>query len=1643
MMDDRRQTIDTADGSYVPPPRGYPSNTDDASATQNSTTTANTLAEFLVGPQKDETPHDRMSSEKLSRLRRKNEEARAAINALNQFIFVAGHTFKGRQLNKTDQKRLREAAKQVGLSLEVVDTLVEQTSDKNAVLKYCMASDDAFARKMKNDPQLSRLLEEGAKDDGSGFDVSASVWRVFMHKIIQQFLKEHDMDLSDVMSKESLTSRLYQEALRNEKRSADEAEAARIRCDYTTERQRLFISEEEAQLARQQAEARMDIPTYRSFLGLLPSDGEDYIMSDCQPIVTDDILSLRPGVYPPDDVSTVASGAETLEQNHRRGSRRSGVRRRQSAHAEAVLRKKPAASDGEEEVSAVKRGLAVFGKSLSQSREDVKRQRRSSLEALEQSKVVKSRAKSEVGHNENMEMEHPESRRQQRHSLAVLQESSILNSRAIFEAKGSQHVGNVQRAGSPLRAPNVNRLNPNIAKVFERHDSTGRIEVHKLDSHLQANRANRAMTGSALSLARQNFEMSHNGEFSEGESKPVRPARDTIDLRNALERKRDHDAQKRLKKSGVGDKSQRYEAAGTVENELCDDTILNSGAGHDTYAQETPEVVIVQKHSDDSNGVLSSLTESSSLSQEDGQSHNQRRSSRSIPKRQSRTSLSESELFQESPAPLGHSRMGNGPHEIDSMKTPISSSTPPRQMEYFVTDCDRHQSSNKLSNGPQHESTKAFDEPYHTANGETFSDSHLPPHQEHLDQRFRVQNTQEESGWVDFGSTFRRPQSTENLGGRRGAFEEDNDSTRQPSMKSISLSPSMGKLSEDRRENVVPESNRKKSQVSEIFPNRIKQPIVGSSASRKGRGVLSEQTGDWTNFQENLFSTHQTREKKTKGIVEYGTEEVWQLYGPNPASASTSDDSMKERVTGHFRNVGGGRSTKKSKHSSKLADPYKQGNRSDDRNNAFNNEQLPNLVVWSADVDTSAQNSHHMLEAFRPNNTGGSKRAGSSKYHTSNIDHAFRRVDDVEQQSFDTSRGSLGLYGQTEPTRSMSSESDFDVLNSYHDSDVRRIESIQASENSRMFESRMSHPQSDHDSLPHSARQPDAPLVSHRGSRVSDVMGVASRSRAPKNVMGDSVAGSFSSHMGLKSFPISTMTSNIDSTSNLTHMGGSPSHPSTNERQEKRSRKLQHRMPTPHYSNQPSSEDDFEALSSYLDSVSAKNKKLRSNVPPHTPTGLATPSFQSNPTPKARPFSSSVPAQRHENFGSLDAIHSSDTLSEILMENTVTSREEEEARDDINCRPHPHNHDSRGRYLDSEPDFDESSPGPTSPTQLRSADSEESTVDEEDIRLAAHRRGISPDIVDVLLSQTNSKIRRAPLKGVEVPTPTKDQHSYEAPIDSDTCRPASVRHLRKDVGPDCDPIYEQGTSWNEIADHQGHSYRSHNSRVPPPPPDPEAQAILEALQENAADMARNLQSMPGMPELPEGATEEQVNLLNRFIEVAASNFDGKKLSADSEKRVRAAAEKVGLSQKFVDQLLQQANTNNASRTMEATTEDIPIPAVGVPDYSMEEDLDEASTYYTRDRTQSSKRTKKRVQDVGCNAWEQLEYMKNLVQGWANCGTPGDVHHEEEDDDDDDDDDGSSISSDGYRDELTRKLRKAQKKKKGRKSKPARAQRGLA
>eukprot|EP00536_Pseudo-nitzschia_multiseries_P016851 jgi/Psemu1/48133/gm1.48133_g len=189
---------------------------------------------------------------------RQDELRRQAVtNALNQFIVQAGNIYKGNRLSAVDADRLRKAATDAGLSVKVVDALLKQTTDKNSMLGYCATSDDVFARKIKEDPQLSHvLLQKDQESRVDGLNVSNSVWRIFLHKIIKQFLKEQNMQLGDIIGKSLETRQLYEDALRCDPKENIKFDTSSPR-DYSEERKRVFISKDDAKLARLKASEAM------------------------------------------------------------------------------------------------------------------------------------------------------------------------------------------------------------------------------------------------------------------------------------------------------------------------------------------------------------------------------------------------------------------------------------------------------------------------------------------------------------------------------------------------------------------------------------------------------------------------------------------------------------------------------------------------------------------------------------------------------------------------------------------------------------------------------------------------------------------------------------------------------------------------------------------------------------------------------------------------------------------------------------------------------------------------------------------------------------------------------------------------------------------------------------------------------------------------------------------------------------------------------------------------------------------------------------------------------------------------------------------------------------------------------------------
>jgi hypothetical protein len=207
------------------------------------------------------------------------------------------------------------------------------------------------------------------------------------------------------------------------------------------------------------------------------------------------------------------------------------------------------------------------------------------------------------------------------------------------------------------------------------------------------------------------------------------------------------------------------------------------------------------------------------------------------------------------------------------------------------------------------------------------------------------------------------------------------------------------------------------------------------------------------------------------------------------------------------------------------------------------------------------------------------------------------------------------------------------------------------------------------------------------------------------------------------------------------------------------------------------------------------------------------------------------------------------------------------------------------------------------------------TIDEAELRAAAELSGIPLDVVDVVLAQakrsqpdvlipgsSRKRLEKGQLSSsngsIDAPNRKTGYQVIDGEVVDDTKGDKGVNPSIKswetaEAMDDCNFGTPRAASTNP---------RSTSSPCMPEGKTPVRKDLSPTHFRSPEDISKDQE--------PEGATEEEIKLLNRFIEVAASNFDGKRLSAESETRVRAAALKVGLSEVFVDQLIQQANDEN-------------------------------------------------------------------------------------------------------------------------------------
>eukprot|EP00934_Nitzschia_sp_Nitz4_P001948 Nitzschia sp. Nitz4//scaffold70_size99833//37274//43294//NITZ4_004594-RA/size99833-processed-gene-0.9-mRNA-1//1//CDS//3329557132//1948//frame0 len=1970
------------------PDRGAQSSDD---ATQFSSSTSNTLAGFLVDSKSAKRPRTPQTPDSVVRLRKQREETSGAINALNQFIFVAGHIFKGRRINKKDQQRLKEAAEQVGLSLDVVDALVEQTSDPNAIVKYCMASDDAFARRIRQDPSLSRMsTDDGEGAEDSEFDVADSVCRVFMHKIIQQFLRDHGLKLDDVMSKESLTSRLFEEAVRKELPHPDEMAEKNgrtqsgARRDYTRERKNLQISEEEAKQARQQAEANVAFSPLKPFVYLAGENETDYVASDVR-VEKDDVLSLRPGVFPSDDNSQVSATMRMCKS-----FAAPNMMEPTNSTTLTTPRKRPTVSDGEEgaSISAVKRGLAVFGKPSAQTSDGSppKRQKRNSVEGLVKEKVSSARAKFERekqvagDENDTMEVAHEplntpkvnklrpsvtkwlepggvqvedkEVKNVKRTATPITQGANVKSARRVFEEGSKQ--GTTPQPNPPtnhgnLRPPNVE------TKVWN--------PSRKPDDSPGADGAKKPFSGTAVQAAKQKFESSRN-LVSDGESEPLNPKRaglvrgdqpknsQTPTPKDTSYDSATVDTLPDLEELPRGDNLRRQHArkqqprSSSHKETECDSPDIDTLPDLEHFGEcdkrevickgdilpSRPDVVVVKADSTDSNGYYSSLTQTSSSSREgknvsrpkrlpkEPRSRENKDSKKFHPqseKAPSRAVPKNAELNRPRGCPetrtLGGFSEGQTPSSMPTGPVPF---IPPWEQQKTPAKKTHKQAMSTASGKVSQEAKREYQnlcshEPDKTTDAPV--DAPSPEH----------------NSWVEFGGSFGQPKRN-GKGSRRsgrGLSENDSDSLHHPEKRSIQVSsdsrgldvPNVDNLKNgfgdspmmrngepqvhirSRSDQRWDQDHNKTRETQEALPRNQKHVLQSSSntsevlhhpaahlenmgrqppvLSRHNQGhstTRSTQAEHTTNHksvhhsssevsragqfpassfknkertpktpnahpspqphrsenkenkqfqgfqqepkqnidlstksqskQSHSFDSRQqwgmnelkhkqkTQENSSKSrrydVVSAGSQQEWTEFPNSYFQPSTSaDNSGSDEINPADSNPEKTARNPQTRYDMPPMDPSlptsidisstsahsdispssgtsnplvrpsidfgdSDTHRSDELVRPRNRVHKPEPVVDDANAwDGSDFRSSGHGNAFGENRSSGahlrqplvngqhmggkgphnsrngtgvargptdttvpidanvwgerdfrvsagengfediSKRAqvpfrpspipgqlmansgdvrgptnstapvGTNGWEENNLRNSHYRNGLDDNRSADAPfrqppragqhMGEWGNYNlahdareardPADATRSISSESEFEALNTYKASDVQRLETMYENDQRRRSTLEKEGLLSNHGVIHNPRLQPSAPLASTRGQRVSEIYGRVSMQSSQHAI--DRVSQPLHDPMpqALGTFPSSSLSTNQESTNGIVIVQGQVSSLQISEDQVEHQRKIlecnmdpktgctvggvplveasyqpmnggppvKDRLvaePLPTQENYvqqassrspPPSASELEALNEFLDSYQYDgNFKGRPSSTPHTPTEFKAPQNASHSSVRV-----GDPVA--------EALFSADSASTLSaapnMDSPVRANVQVHGQHDASYSSPTKESPNLTRYLSSPGDFDESVEGPTSPTQLRSAESE-STVDEEELREACQRRGLSPDVVEVIINQ--SRKEKAAKKSLRAAgAESEADYPYinpDAPIDSDTCQPASARHLRKDVGP-------------AGAVHNSNGLATTPRAFSQPDPSPTAaQTILGALQENAMDNQNSrrasIASMPGMPELPEGATEEELNLLNRFIEVSASNFDGKRLSADSERRVRAAALKVGLSQKFVDQLLEQASANNGAMAAAA-----PIATVGVPSSPQTRGAGDASTYYTHDMTQFTNKENKRKPEntsTGCNVWEPLESLAETLRAWANCGAKTTTKE--------DDDDGSSISSvqtDPYRDELTKKF----------------------
>ncbi|KAL3906169.1 MAG: hypothetical protein SGILL_009380, partial [Bacillariaceae sp.] len=468
--------------------------------------------------------------------------------------------------------------------------------------------------------------------------------------------------------------------------------------------------------------------------------------------------------------------------------------------------------------------------------------------------------------------------------------------------------------------------------------------------------------------------------------------------------------------------------------------------------------------------------------------------------------------------------------------------------------------------------------------------------------------------------------------------------------------------------------------------------------------------------------------------------------------------------------------------------------------------------------------------------------------------------------------------------------------------------------------------------------------------------------------------------------------------------------------------------------------DNYEALNVFLQAYDHDEMTERDTqrLPP-TPSGLDRPDTSGAFQPRNRQH------QQKQKYGDLEIKESSSTLSNLLKVDTASTDDDDIGLNSPSEVDWPSNRNERSQHS-------------SKPYSQDNVDAIE--ADEAEIRAAARQNGIPSPVIEILIRQSREANNRDPrvaqaLTGI-------------AKYDSDTGRPASTRHLHPsphqplsfNTGRTWDAVDAEKCEWPTTEVKQAlqespcarlEDQVAYDFSRPDPTPVAGSSAVSRRAMASAQMGGHHMDAPTSQglhfQEGSQGPSGEDLTLLNRFIEVSSGNFGGNKLSAESESRVRTAALKIGLTPKFVDQLLKQQEQDapDPFTYVASTPQGIHPPPPSQHQYPAQTQYNphfqagaspapyvyggdpyvgETSTYYSADMTRETRRTKKtEASDDGCNVWDTWEAMRtNLGFALAKvCATTTNG------------DDESSISSRGSLEEKKKRRRASKRHRKSRQS----------